>query len=326
MKMKRRTFLMLLGGAAATWPRVARAQQQRVRRIAWLGIGRTDAPSPYVDALRSGLRDFGWNEGRNLNLGLYWATSRADMDGVARELVASNPEVVVTQEFMIYAMQPLKLAIPVVFGFSGDPVEAGLVQSLARPGGNLTGMSYLALALVGKRIEFLKEWMPQIRQVAILARPQHPGEQREREASEAACGKLGIGLSYFPIQDLSELELTLGAIAQQRSDALVVFPDSVMFEASERIARFASQARLPSVSGWARFAENGLLLTYGPDVRDLYRSLARYVDRLLRGTKPADLPVELPTKFELVINLKTARTLGLDVPPQLIARADSVIE
>jgi putative ABC transport system substrate-binding protein len=324
--MRRRDFIAVLGGAAG-WPLTARAQQaDRVRRIAWLGLGRSGAPSPYVDALRSGLRDLGWTEGRNLAVGLYWATGRADMDAVARELVASNPEVIVTQELMIFAVQPLKIATPIVFGFSGDPVDAKLVQSFARPGANLTGMSYLALELVGKRIEFLKEWVPQTRRIAILARPQHPGEQLERQASEAASGKLGIELSYFPIQDLGELEQTFRAIVHARCDALVVFPDSLMFGVSDRIARFASEARLPSVSGWAPFAENGLLLTYGPDVRDLYRSLARYVDRILRGAKPADLPVELPTKFELVINAKTAKAIGLEIPPMLLARVDQVIE
>ena len=297
-----------------------------MRRIAWLGLGRRYAPSPYVDLLRAGLRDLGWVEGRNLTIGLYWATGREDMEAAARELLASNPEVIVAQELMVYAVQPLKPTSPVVFGFSGDPVDGKLVQSFARPGGNFTGMTYLALDLVGKRIELLKEWVPQTRRIAILAHPQHPGEQRERQASEEVVGKLGIELSYFPLQDLAELDEIFRTIVQNGCDALVVFPDSAMFGVSDRIARFASEARLPSVSGWAPFAQNGLLLTYGPNIRDLYRSLARYVDRILRGAKPADLPVELPTKFELVINLKTAKALGLTVPPSLLARADEVIE
>ena len=173
--------------------------------------------------------------------------------------------------------------------------------------------------------------VPQTRRIAILARPQHPGEHLERQASEEVVGKLGIELSYFPIpyvpmRDLAELDKTFRAIVQDRCDALVVFPDAGMFDVSDRIARFASAAKIPSVSGWAPFAKSGLLLTYGPDLRELYRSLARYVDRILRGAKPADLPVELPTKFELVINLKTAKALGLEVPPTLLVRADEVIE
>ena len=325
--MQRRDFITFLGGAAAAWPLTARAQQpSRMRRIAWLGLGRRYAPSPYVDALRAGLSDLGWVEGRNLTIGLYWATGREDMEAAARELLASNPEVIVTQELMVYALRSLKTESPVVFGFSGDPVDGKLVQSIARPGGNFTGMSYLALELVGKRIELLKELVPKTRRIAILARPQHPGEHLERQASEAVVGKLGIELSYFPMLDVAELDQAFRAIVQDRCDALLVFPDLIMFSVSDRIARFASEAKLPSVSGWAPFADNGLLLTYGPNVRELYRSLARYVDRILRGTKPADLPVEVPTKFELVINLKTAKVLGLTVPPALLTSADKVIE
>jgi len=165
--VKRRAFITLIGSAAA-WPLAARAQQgaSRVRRIAWLGIGRADEPSPYVDSLRAGLRELGWIEGSNLRVDLFWATGRGNMEGAARELLASDPDIIVTQEFMIFAMQSLKTAKPVVFGFSGDPVDAKLVQSWPHPGANFTGMSYLALELVGKRIELLKEWLPQTRRVA----------------------------------------------------------------------------------------------------------------------------------------------------------------
>jgi putative tryptophan/tyrosine transport system substrate-binding protein len=250
--VRRRDFLKWIAGSVAAWPLAARAQPQ-MRRIAWLGLGRADAPSPYVDALRAGLRDWGWIEGRNLTLALYWATGREDMEAAARELLASDPEVIVTQELMVYAMRSLKPATPVVFGFSGDPVHAGLVESFARPGGNFTGMTYLALELVGKRIELLKELVPQTRRVAILARPQHPGEPRERQASEAVVGKLGIELSYFPYgsaswlpaREFGELDNMFRAISDSRCDALVVFPDSAMFEISDRIARFAVETRLP---------------------------------------------------------------------------------
>jgi putative ABC transport system substrate-binding protein len=159
--IRRREFIVTLGGAAVVWPVVARAQQRtdRVRRIAWLGLGRSDEPSPYVDSLRAGLRDLGWIEGRNLTIGLFWATGREDMEAAGRELLASDPEVIVTQELMVFAMRSLKTAKPVVFGFSGDPVEGKLAQSWAHPGSNYTGMSYLAIELVGKRIELLKEWL-----------------------------------------------------------------------------------------------------------------------------------------------------------------------
>jgi putative ABC transport system substrate-binding protein len=332
--VKRRTFITLLGTAAAAAPFAAWAQPGRVRRVAWLGLGRPDPQSPYVEALRGGLRDFGWIEGRNLTLSLHWATGREDMEAVGRQLLAGDPEVVVTQELMVYAMRSLTTTTPVVFGFSGDPVDGKLVDGFSRPGGNMTGMTYLALDLVGKRIELLKEWVPQIRRLAVLARPQHPGDPREREASEAVVRKLGMELSYFPYvsqsflpaREFGELDKVFRAIGDARCDALMVFPDSAMYEISDRIAKFAADARLPSVSGWSPFARNGLLITYGPNVRELYRSLARYVDRILRGARPADLPVEVPTKIELVINARTAKAIGLAVPPTLIALADEVVE
>ena len=333
--LNRRAFIELLGGAAAAWPLAARAQQgERMRRVAWLGAGRADEPSPYLDSLRAGLRELGWTDGRNLTIGRFWATGLDNMEAAARELLATDPEVIVAQEFTVLAFRSVKTTKPVVFGFSGDPLDVQLVQSWARPGGNFTGMSYLAIELVGKRIELIKEWLPRTRRIAVLARPQHPGEQLERKASEDAAAKLGIELSYFPYtsrsvlpaRDLSELETAFRAIADDRCDALVVFPDSAMYEICDHVARLALQAKLPSVSGWSSFANKGLLMTYGPNVRALYRSLAGYVDRILRGTTPADLPFQAPTSLYLAINLKTAKALGLDVPPMLLARADEVIE
>ena len=332
--MQRRHFITLLGGAAASMPFAASAQQTRPRRVAFLGLGVTGQPSPYVDSLREGLKELGWVEGRNLTLHLFWATGRNDMEAVARELLKVEPDVIVTQELMAYAMRAMKSPVPVVFGFSGDPVDGKLVESFSRPGGTMTGMSYLALDLVGKRIELLKEWVPQTKRMAILARPQHPGDPKERQASEAAAAKLGVEIVYFPyvsqswlpISEFGPLETVLREITNARCDALMVFPDSAMFEVNDRVAQFAIEAKLPSVSGWAPFARNGLLASYGPNVREIYRSLARFTDRILRGTKAADLPVEVPTKLELVINLKTAKALGLAVPPTLIARADEVVE
>ena len=323
----RRNALIALVALAA-WPLLARTQTPaQMRRIAWLGLERPDAPSPYFDALRAALRDLGWSEGRNLAIKQYWNEGTiADAERMVPEIIASKPEVIITQEFNTFAAHRSQLAIPIVFGFSGDPVDAGLVQSFAHPGGNLTGISYLALDLVGKRIELLKEAVPQIRRIAILARPQHPGEQRERLASEEAVRKLGLTLVYFPVRDLGELENTFRAIAQHRCDALVVFPDSIMSANRERIVRFAVKAKMPAVSGWAAFAESGLLLSYGPNLRDLYRALARYVDRILRGAKPGELPVELPRSVEFVVNTRTARALGIKIPNSILLRADKVIE
>jgi putative tryptophan/tyrosine transport system substrate-binding protein len=331
--MKRREFITLLGGTVA-WPPGARAQRgERVRRIAWLGAGRADEPSPYLDSLRTGLRDLGWIEGRNLTIERFWATGLDNMDSAALDLLASDPEVIVAQEFTVLAFRSVKTEKPVVFGYSGDPLDVKLVESWARPGGNFTGMSYLAIELVGKRIELLKEWLPQTQRIAVFARPQHPGEHLERQASEVVAVKLGIELSYFPYnspvlptRDLSELETAFRAIVQDRCDALVVFPDSAMYEIGDHIARLALQAKLPSVSGWSSFANKGLLMTYGPNVRALYRSLAGYVDRILNGVRPAELPFQAPTSLYLAINVRTAKALGLQVPPTLLTRADEVIE
>jgi ABC-type uncharacterized transport system substrate-binding protein len=331
--MKRREFITLLGGTVA-WPPGARAQRgERVRRIAWLGAGRADEPSPYLDSLRTGLRDLGWIEGRNLTIERFWATGLDNMDAAALDLLASDPEVIVAQEYTVLAFRSVKTEKPVVFGYSGDPLDVKLVESWARPGGNFTGMSYLAIELVGKRIELLKEWLPQTQRIAVFARPQHPGEHLERQASEVVAVKLGIELSYFPYnspvlptRDLSELETAFRAIVQDRCDALVVFPDSAMYEIGDHIARLALQAKLPSVSGWSSFANKGLLMTYGPNVRALYRSLAGYVDRILNGVRPAELPFQAPTSLYLAINVRTAKALGLQVPPTLLTRADEVIE
>jgi len=325
MTSRRRVLATL--GALVAFPVASFAQTVAgVRRIAWFGIGPPDAPSPYLDALRAELRDLGWDEGRNLAIARYGSTRAPDdFEQIAREVIAAKPEVVVTQEFTTYAMHRIQTTLPVVFGFSGDPVDAKLVQSYARPGTNFTGMSYLAIELVGKRIEFLKEAMPHMRRIAILARPQHPGEHRERSASEEAAQKLGITVAYFPILEMSEIDKAFAMMRQERCDA-VVFPDHYMTVNRDKISRLSLDAKLPAISGWPGFAESGFLFNFGPNLRDLYRGLARYVNRILRGAKPQDLPVELPRTVELVVNARTARALGIQLPQSIVLRADRVIE
>jgi putative tryptophan/tyrosine transport system substrate-binding protein len=323
----RRSVLASLA-AVLTLPAAVRAQTASgMRRVVWFGLGQPDAPSPYLDALRSELRELGWTEGRNLTISRYNSTRAPDdFETLAREIVAAKPEVVVTQEFTVYAMHRIHATVPIVFGFSGDPVDGNLVNSYARPGTNYTGMSYLASELVGKRVEFLKEVFPDIRRLAILARPQHPGEHRERAASEEAAQKLGIAVEYFPIREVVEIDKAFPAMRQARCDAVVVFPDYQMFVNRERISRLALDVKLPAISGWPSFAESGLLLNYGPNLRDLYRGLARYVHRILRGAKPEDLPVESPRTVELVVNLQTAKMLGIKIPQTILLRADRVID
>src|ERR1700682_2699424 len=325
MNTNRRTVISGLA-ALALLPAVGRGQGAR-RRIAWFGVGLPETVLPYLSALQAGLRESGWEEGRNLTIDRYSSTRAPDdFESIVREIVYAKPEVVVTQEFATLAMLQFAGGVPVVFGFSGDPVDAKLVKSLAHPGTNFTGMSYLASELVGKRIECLKEALPGIRRIGIRARPQHPGEQGERTASEEAARKLGIAVSYFPIRDPAEIDQAFVGMRDAKCDAVVVFPDFTMFTNRERLARLAAAARLPAVSGWSSFADSGLLFNYGPNLRDIYRGLAPYVDRILRGAKPEDLPVEFPRSVELVVNLRTARELGIKVPQSIMVRADRIIE
>jgi putative ABC transport system substrate-binding protein len=320
----RRQFLI---AAAALVVAPLAPAQTALRRIAWFGAGRAGTPSPFLDATRAGLRDRGWEEGRNLALSPFWADGTLeDAQRLAREMSASNPEIIIVFGREVFAVHRVKPAAPVVFAFSGDPVDAGFVQSFARPGGNFTGISFLSLDLVGKRVELLREMVPQMRRLAVLARPEHPGEHRERAVSEEIARKLGLEVAYVPIQAAGGLDGALQAVARQNVDSLVAFPDAVMLANSGRIASFAAQAKIATVSGWSGFADNGFLLTYGPNLHASFRALARHVDRVLRGAKPADLPVELPSKVECVINLKTAKVLGLKVPQSVLLRADRVIE
>jgi putative ABC transport system substrate-binding protein len=213
-----------------------------------------------------------------------------------------------------------------VFAFSGDPVDAGIVASFARPGGNATGVSFLALDLAAKRIELIKEAAPAIKQIALLSNPEHPGEVSELRVTREATQKLGLPAQYFPADSDAAIPTALAAIAGSQRDALLTFPDATTLSHRQGIAAFALSRRLPSVFGWKTFADAGGLISYGPILRHSFARLAYFVDRILKGAKPGDLPVEQPTTLELVINIKTAKALGLEVPPTLLARADEVIE
>jgi putative tryptophan/tyrosine transport system substrate-binding protein len=323
--MRRRHFLTGLAalGMLPGWV----GAQRGPRTIAWFGIGGPEDFLPYLNGLQNGLKEAGWEEGRNLRV-LRFASVKApdDFEPVVRDIMAAKPEVVVSHEFATIAMHRFSRGVPVVFGFSGDPVEAKLVKSLARPETFFTGITYLASALVGKRIEFLKEALPGIQRIGILARPQHPGEPVERTASEKAAAQLGLSIAYFPIFAPAEIEKAFAGMREAKCDALVVFPDAIMYRNRELISQLAAVARLPAVSGWSSFADSGLLFNYGPNLRDIYVRLASYVDRILRGTAPGELPVDLPRSIELVVNLRTARALGVKLSQTVLVRADRVIE
>jgi putative ABC transport system substrate-binding protein len=326
--MSRRIAIWLLTTLLLATVPLAEAQQPAPFRIGWISNDRGSGNSPMFDAFREGMRDLKYVEGRNLIIDARWGQgSNERLAQLAVELVKANPQLIVTSGGpSTYPVVRAGATMPVVFGFSGDPVEGKLVESFAHPGRNLTGVSFLSLELVGKRMELLKEALPSLKRVAILANPQHPGEQGELHASQSAAKELGLALEYFQLPITAKLEDILPAIAKSRSEAIVVFPDAYMMGLSERIAEFAVKHRIPATSGWAQFAESGNLMTYGPNLRDSFRRLATYVDKILKGAKPSDLPVELPMKLEFVINLKAAKQIGLTIPPNVLARADKVIK
>jgi putative ABC transport system substrate-binding protein len=274
------------------------------------------------------MRDLGYVEGRNVAYEARFGEGAAErLEHLAVELVQLKPQIIVTSGGP--ATFPVKRAgatMPVVFGYSGDPVEARLVDSYAHPGGNMTGMTFLSLELVGKRMELLKEAMPGLKRAAILANPQHPGDRGELHASQTAARALGLAVEYFQARSESELEEALAAIAKSRNEAIVQFPDAFLYPHRERIAQFELKNRIPVISAWAQLAESGYIMSYGPNLRDIFRRLATYVDKILKGAKPADLPIELPTSVELVVNLKTAKALGIKIPQSILVRADKVIE
>lgn len=325
MGQSRRRQLLIAVGASlvvsqATWA-------QRRARVAWFGVGRAGSPSPFLEAFRAGLREWGWVEGSNLQLDVFFTDGTLeDSERVGKQAIAGSPDLLVVYGRDVPVASRLKPGCPVVFAFSGNPVDAGIVKSFARTETNFTGVSFMSLDLAAKRIELLREVAPNMRRLGVLARPEHAGEHRERAASEDAAAKLGLGVFYAPIQGLKDLELALRSIGQQKCDALVTFPDAIMLANSGRIAKFAEEARIATVSGWASFADNGFLLTYGPNLHESYRRLARFADRVLRGARPSDMAVELPSVVELVLNARTARVLGLSIPAAVRARADRVIE
>jgi putative ABC transport system substrate-binding protein len=296
-------------------------------RIAWVSGSKRDLQSAFVDSLKTGLAELGRIEERDYRIDLHWGDdSRERFDPLVAGILRTEPDVIVTQGPIIFAVQRSGTPLPVVFAFSGDPVQGRLVETLARPGRNLSGISMMALELVGKRMEALAEAVPGLKRVAVLSNPAHMGERRELEASQSAAARLGLSVEYLPFEGDAEAETSLSTALRAGCQAMMVFPDAGMMRRSERFAQFALQNRMPAASGWAEFARRGNLLSYGPNVRQVYRRLASYVDRVLRGAKPAELPVELPTVVEHVINLRSARAMGLAVPRTALLRADEVID
>lgn len=325
--MKTRRDIFRAAGAAAAWAAWPSLAQPARARVCWLSPTRAADGSVFLDALRAGLKEFGHAEGSNLALDAFWGEdSPPRTQQMIADAVARSPDVIVAQGATALAASKATQSIPIVFGYSGDPVEAGLVASLARPGRNCTGVTYLALELVGKRLEILKEALPRVRRLAVVANPQHAGDASERRVSQVAAASLGIGIEYHEARNPEQLEQALLAIEKARADAVMLFPVQNVINQRARIAAWSVKTQIPAVSGWSQFAEGGNFMSYGPNLRDASRRLAFFVDRVLKGTRPADLPVELPTRVELVVNLRAARQLGVSVPRSVLLRADTVIE
>lgn len=325
--MRTRRILLLALASAAIVPGRVLAQRNATLRLGWLSADK-DASSPFFDAFRSGMRELGYVEGRNLLIEARFAEGSSEaLERFAVELVALKPQIIVTQGGpATLPVQRAGATMPVVFGYSGDPVAAKVVASLARPGANFTGISFLSLDLVGKRMGLLKEMLPGLKRVAIIANPGHPGEPDELRASQAAAKSLGLVVDYHQTRTEAELDSAFAALLKAHDEAIDVFPDAFTLRYSEKIAAFALKNRVPAISGWARFAEAGNLMSYGPNLRDVYRRLALYVDKIVKGARPAELPVELPTSVELVVNLKTASSLGVAIPQTVLLQASRVIE
>jgi putative ABC transport system substrate-binding protein len=328
--VRRREFIALLGGAPLLVSRVAYAQQTRKPPlIGYLGVSSSSLEPHYVEAFLQNLRDLGHVEGKDIAVEYRWAEGQDDhLPNLAMELVRLNPNIIVTTGTpgALAAMQATK-TIPIVMASSADPVAAGLVASLARPGENVTGFTILGPELEGKRLALLKEAVPNVSRVAVLRNPSNPATVSYFEATKNAGRTLHIALDpVAEVRRADELDNAFSTIAHARPHALTVLADRFLLAHRKRIVEFAAANQLPSMYPYREYVDAGGLLSYAPSNIELFRGAATYVDKILKGAKPSDLPVQEPTKFELVINLKTANALGLDLPDKLLVTADEVIE
>ncbi|MGA8748944.1 MAG: ABC transporter substrate-binding protein [Pseudolabrys sp.] len=328
--MQRRDFITLLGGAAVAWPFAARAQQDtRMRRIGAL-VGADDDldTQTRIGAFRQGLQQLGWVDGQNVRIDVRAGSGDADRTRrYAEELVALAPDVIVTTGSAAVApMLKATRTVPVVFTSVVDPVGAGFVNSLARPGGNATGFVLFEYSLSAKWLELLKEVAPGVKRVAVIRDPEISGGTGQFGAIQTAAPSLGLDLIAISPREAGEVERAIAAFARTPNGGLITTSSALAVIRRDLIIGLAAKHKLPAIYHRRLFAASGGLISYGPDVIDMFRRAAGYVDLILKGEKPADLPVQAPTKYELLINLKTAKALGLTVPPRLVARADEVIE
>jgi putative tryptophan/tyrosine transport system substrate-binding protein len=326
--MTRREFITLLGGAAAAWPLAARGQQPaKVVRIGWLDLGPASARASRVEALRAGLRDLGWVEGKNIVIEFRWADGVQQLPELAAELVRIKVDVIFApSSTMVEPARQATKTIPIVFANHADPIGTGHVASLPRPGGNITGLSVLATELDAKALEMLKEAVPTATRIGVLWNPTTPSQVPGLQAVKAAGEKLGLALHLVSAATGEEFDDALASMVRERVGGVFVVPSPLTLMQAPRLAQLALQYQLPTMFAPGENVEAGGLMSYGADRNDLVRRAALYIDKILKGAKPAELPVEQASKYQLTINLKTARALGLEIPPTLLARADEVIE
>jgi putative tryptophan/tyrosine transport system substrate-binding protein len=329
--MKRRAFITLLGGAAAAWPLTTHAQQgERMRRIGVLMPRAANDPESLarIAAFQQGLQQWGWTEGRNVRIDTQWAGGSAEaIRKHSAELAALAPDIILAHGgATVGPLLTATSAVPIVFVSVTDPVGAGFVDNLARPGGNATGFILFEYTLSGKWLELLKQIAPGVTRAAVLRDAALGAGPGQFGVIQAVAPSLGVEVSPVNVRDAGEIERTVAAFARSSNGGLIVTGSALTAVHRDLIVTLADRHKLPAVYFERRFVTDGGLISYGPDVVDQYRRAAGYVDRILKGEKPADLPVQAPTKYELVLNLKTAKALGLDVPPMLLARADEVIE
>jgi putative tryptophan/tyrosine transport system substrate-binding protein len=324
--VRRRDFTILLGGAATAWPLAVRAQQAgKLPTIGFLGAD-ASAFSPWTTAFVTRLRELGWIENRTIAIEYRWSEGRTERYAeIAAEFVRLNVDVIVTVGSAVPTVKQATAVIPIVFAVGIDPVANGLVASLAKPGGNVTGLSLQAANLAGKRIELLREVVPRLRRLAIIFNVGNAQPVLEMDETRAAARLLGLEVAPLEIRGTGDIGPAFDTVKSQ-ADALYVVIDQLTVANLGRILTLALSARLPTIFSTRDFVQAGGFMSYGPNYSDLFRRSADYVDKILRGTKPGDIPVEQPTKFELVINLTTAKALGVTVPETLLARADEVIE
>jgi ABC-type uncharacterized transport system substrate-binding protein len=329
--MRRREFIALVGAAAVSWPRVARAQQtKRMRRIGVLmGLVASDPEAQSrVAAFENGLRELGWVKGRNLSIEYRWAGDGNVLRDHAAELLDMAPDLILANSTPVTAvLQEQSRAVPIVFTQVTDPVGQGLVPNLAHPGGNLTGFTSFEFSIGTKWLEALKQTAPRVTRVALVFNPQSaPFADLFLRPVEAAAPSFSVAPIVAAVRYPADVDRVFDALAREPNGGLMVLPDISMTNYREAIIALAARHRLPAVYPYRYFAASGGLMSYGIDGTDIFRRAAGYVDRILKGTSPGELPIQAPTKYELVINLKTAKALGIEVPPMLLARADEVIE